>query len=102
MILKHCICPIAFIVLALVAMLAFASVCQAQEQDEYANFAKFGKLISKFGLKAIHFLTCMGPKWAEHCVEPTLGCLAAHDIPGCIELLKCEGKDAKACGKHLH
>ena len=66
-------------------------------KDDLKTAKKYAKLIEKEGEKAWHFLECMGKDWTEHCVSPTVACVAAKDIPGCIELIVCEGKDAKAC-----
>ena len=66
-------------------------------KDKLKVAEKYVKLIEKEGVKAWHFLECMGYDWALHCTSQTLACVAARSLPGCIELITCEGKDAKSC-----
>ena len=66
-------------------------------KDDLDLVKKYAKLIEKEGEKAWHFLECMGKDWAKDCAEQTVGCVKARDLPGCVELIECEGKDAKAC-----
>ena len=69
--------------------------------DKLKVAEKYAKLIEKEGVKAWHFLECMGYDWALHCVKQTLGCVAAKSVPGCIELIVCEGKSARTCASHF-
>ena len=65
--------------------------------DKLKLAEKYAKLIEKEGVKAWHFIECMGKDWALHCVQPTIGCLGAKSLVGCVELITCEGKSAKGC-----
>jgi len=70
--------------------------------DEVKVAEKYVHMIEHFGAKAWNFLKCMGLKWALDCSQPTLACLVAKNIPGCVDLVVCEGKDAKACSHNLN
>ncbi|XP_054153787.1 uncharacterized protein LOC128952415 [Oppia nitens] len=95
--------------LALVLLLALVAITYSTPVDvddnsnlDQSKTAKdYAKLIEKFGVKAWHFLECMGKDWCEHCVSPTLGCLKSKSIVGCIELIACEAKDAFSCAQKL-
>jgi len=58
---------------------------------------KLKDFIVKYGKQAWSFIRCMGLDWAEHCIAPTLKCVAQRDIGGCLGLIVCEGKSAKTC-----
>ncbi|KAH9420435.1 hypothetical protein DERP_014054 [Dermatophagoides pteronyssinus] len=66
-----------------------------------AALRKYHPLLKKFGEKAKIFLRCMGIEWVENCVKPTLNCIKAHNVIGCIELIVCTCKEVKDCVHHL-
>ena len=71
-------------------------------KDDLEIAKKYAKLIEQYGEKAWHFLECMGIDWAKDCVSPTLQCVETRDIPGCIALIECEGKDAIQCASNFN
>ncbi|CAG2174624.1 unnamed protein product [Oppiella nova] len=93
-------------IVLLATLVAMAYSLTPEEDNNIIDKTKLAKkyvqLIEKFGEKAWHFLECMGMDWAEHCVSPTIGCMTAKSIVGCIELIACEAKDAKSCAQKLN
>ena len=60
-------------------------------------------LILRLGNGMVEFLKCMGLRWIENCVRPTLFCALYPNPVICIELIICQGKNAFYCSrKYLH
>jgi hypothetical protein len=62
---------------------------------------KFVHFIEKFGLKAWHFLECLGWDAALQCAEPILGTLVLHNPASAIALVKCEVPKMIKCAPAL-
>ncbi|OTF79223.1 hypothetical protein BLA29_009285 [Euroglyphus maynei] len=96
-----------FAVLVLVATLMIVSTMAAPAEKNLdvkipkAMLRKYHPLLKKFGEKAKIFLRCMGLEWVENCVEPTLKCIEARNVVGCMELIVCTCKEVKDCVHHL-
>jgi hypothetical protein len=63
--------------------------------------AKFVHFIEKMGLKAWHFLECLGWDAALKCAEPILGTLILHDVADAVALVKCEAPKMIKCAPVL-
>lgn len=75
-----------------------------QTSTESTDFAKFVKLILRYGPKSIKFLDCMGLEFEEHCGTVTVKCLEGDDAKdplACIRRLECRGKKGSDCVDRL-
>ncbi|KAH7636581.1 uncharacterized protein LOC124498245 [Dermatophagoides farinae] len=92
-------------ILVIIGTMMMMTIADAKEDLEVGiskeTIHKYYKLVKKFGVKAEHFLACMGEDWCKHCVGPTINCLAAKNVKGCISVIACEGKSTSKCVHHL-
>jgi hypothetical protein len=75
------------------------------EDENYASMievaSKFVKFIEKEGVKAWHFLECLGFDAALKCEKPILDLLLVHDIASAAALVKCEEPMMVKCAPKL-
>lgn len=63
---------------------------------------QYEPLIERYGEKMVGFLLCMGLKWAQKCVVPSMACAAVANPLSCITLIVCEGVNTVLCAsKHF-
>ena len=77
-----------------------------QIEDEYDASKievalKFVSFIEKEGVKAWHFLECLGFDAALQCADPILKTITHPDISHAISLIKCEGPKMIQCAPKL-
>ncbi len=101
---------IVLVVSVLLSSLLQQCSCQLLESAEQMKqlrqwspvLKQYEPLVERYGSNMVNFLLCMGYKWAQNCVTPTITCAAVPNPVGCIALIVCEGVNTVICAsKHF-